>query len=70
MTPFFIEGNGNDYIGVFILVIIIMLLPAIIMALIGISIRDKKPKAAKVLFIIAIGYLIISLGFCGSMTLF
>ena len=60
------KGLGNDW-EFFILVIVAILLmfsPAIIMAIIGFSLRRKKPKTAKILFIIAGVYLVIGIGMC------
>ena len=62
----FLEGN-MDLSGLVILIVLIMFGPAIIMAIIGFAILKKNKKAAKVLFILAAVYLIISLGICGSM---
>lgn len=58
-------GNLNGLVGV---IILIMLIPSFILALIGaILYFNLKKRAAKILFIIAIVYAIISLGICGSM---
>ncbi len=65
MTLLFLEG-GN-YMGLFILILVVMLLPAIIMTLIGFGLKKSKPKTAKILFIISVTYIIICLGICGSM---
>ena len=62
----FLEGN-MDLSGLVILIVLIMFGPAIVMAIIGFAILKKNKKAAKVLFILAAVYLIISLGICGSM---
>ena len=56
-----------DLSGLVILIVLIMFGPAIVMAIIGFAILKKNKKAAKVLFILAAVYLIISLGICGSM---
>lgn len=45
----------------------IMLGPAIILAIIGFAVLKKNKKAAKVLFILATVYVIISLGICGAL---
>ncbi len=58
--------EGGNYMGAFILVLIIMLSPALIMYIIGFSVKKNKPKTAKILFILATVYLTISLGICGS----
>lgn len=65
MMTLFIEG-GN-YMWAFILVLLIMFLPPIILYIVGFAIQPKKKKTAKILFIIATVYLLISLGICGSM---
>ena len=62
----FLEGN-MDLSGLVILIVLIMFGPAIVMAIIGFAILKKNKKAAKVLFVLAAVYLIISLGICGSM---
>ena len=45
----------------------IMFGPAILLAIIGFAVLKKNKKAAKVLFILAAGYVIISLGVCGAL---
>lgn len=62
----FLEGNMN-LDGVVILIILIMVGPALLLAIIGIGIRKKNKKAAKVFFILAVIYLVISFGICGGM---
>jgi len=49
-----------------IIVLIITHIPAIIMFLVGKSISDRKPKATKILYILAATYTIIGLGICGT----
>jgi len=61
-----LEGNMN-LDGLIILIIAIMFGPATLMAIIGFALLKKRKKAAKVLFILAAVYVIISLGICGSM---
>ncbi len=56
-----------DFTGLFIIILLIMFGPSVLLTIIGFSIRGKNNKAAKVLFIIASVYLIISLGVCGAM---
>ncbi len=56
-----------DFTGLFIIIILIMFGPAIIMAIIGFTVLKKNKKAAKILFILAAVYLIISLGICGAL---
>lgn len=59
---------GMDLTGLVILILAIMLLPSIILGIIGAILRAHgKKRSAKILFIIAIVYAIISLGICGSM---
>lgn len=58
-----------DLSGLFIIIGLIMFGPSILLTIIGFSIKGKKPKAAKILFIIAVVYLIISLGICGSLAM-
>ena len=53
--------------GLLVLILANMFGPAIILAIIGFAVLNKNKKAAKVLFILAAVYLIISLGICGSM---
>lgn len=53
--------------GFFTMIILIMFGPAILLAIIGAFVYKKNKKAAKVLFIIAVVYLIISLGICGAL---
>ena len=63
----FLEVGNLD--GLLVLIIAIMFGPAILLAIIGFAVLKKHKKAAKVLFIIAAVYVIISLGICGSMIL-
>lgn len=59
----FIELNLD---GLLTALIIIMVGPSILLAIIGgILNYNQKKKAAKVLFILAVIYLVISLGICG-----
>lgn len=54
--------------GLVLVILLIMLLPSFVLALIGaILFYSQKKRAAKILFIIAVVYAIISLGICGSM---
>lgn len=50
-----------------IVALIISNIPALILILIGYGIRQNKPKASKILFIIATAYIIIGLGICGTL---
>ena len=63
-----LEGNMN-LDGLIYLILAIMFGPAILLAIIGFIIREKNRKAAKVLFILAAVYVIVSFGLCGSMML-
>ncbi|MBC3845796.1 hypothetical protein H8K90_05360 [Winogradskyella echinorum] len=53
--------------GLLTLIIAIMFGPAILLAIIGFAVLKKNKKAAKILFILAVVYLIISLGICGAL---
>ena len=56
--------------GILYLILAIMFGPAIVLAIIGLILRyNEKKKAAKVFFILAALYVLISLGVCGSMML-
>lgn len=61
---FFLEPN-LDGIGYFFAAI--MFGPAILLAIIGALLLKKYKKAAKVFFILAAVYLIVSLGICGAL---
>lgn len=52
--------------GLVYLIIAIMLGPAVLLALIGLIIRKSQKKTAKILFILATVYVLISLGVCGA----
>lgn len=59
----FIEPNFD---GLLTALIIMMVGPSIVLAIIGgILNYNQKKKAAKVFFILAVIYLVISLGICG-----
>ena len=66
MTTLLIEA---DYTFLFVIVIAIMFCPPILFGLIGYSFRNKNKRTAKIFYIIAIVYLLIGLGICGSMLL-
>ena len=53
--------------GLFLLIGAIMFAPSIILAIIGFALLKKYKTAAKVSFILAVVYLVFSLGICGSM---
>lgn len=61
-----LEVNGLG--GLVIILFAMMLVPPILLSIIALAIRKSKPKAAKILFILAVVYLIVSLGICGSIT--
>ncbi len=62
-----LEG-GMNLDGLIFLIILIMVGPAIILAIIGFLLRkNEKRKAAKVFFILAVVYLVISFGICGNL---
>jgi hypothetical protein len=56
-----------NYDAILYLIIAIMFGPAILLAVIGFFLLKNNKKAAKVFFILAALYVIISLGVCGSM---
>jgi len=66
----FNQGNGNEYLIIAVVVILLLLSPAIILFVIGLVLRKKKPKTSKILFILAGIYLLIGLGICGAPALF
>ncbi|WP_452230522.1 MULTISPECIES: hypothetical protein [unclassified Lacinutrix] len=53
--------------GLVIMIVSIMFGPAILLTIIGAAVFKKNKKAAKILFILAAVYVIVSLGICGSM---
>jgi heme O synthase-like polyprenyltransferase len=61
-----LEGN---YDGILYLILAIMFGPAILLAAIGFILSKNNKKAAKVFYILATVYVVISLGLCGSMFL-
>lgn len=65
------QNRGNDlgYLYVAIVIILVVLSPAIILAIAGVILRKKKPKTAKICFIIAGVYLLVGLGICGSLNI-
>lgn len=64
MTHLLEVGNLD---GLFILIFLIMFGPALLLLGIGLLLRKSNKKAAKVLFILAGIYLLVSLGVCGTM---
>lgn len=68
MNTLLIEATGGMNLdGLVILIVAIMFGPAILLAIIGLAVLKKNKKAAKVLFILAAVYVIISLGICGTL---
>lgn len=57
------NGSGG-YLTLIILIILALLSPAIICITVGFFLRKKKPKTAKILFIIAGVYLVVGIGLC------
>ncbi|RAJ17843.1 hypothetical protein [Olleya aquimaris] len=51
--------------GIVEMMLAMMFGPAIILALIGFVLQKRNKKAAKVFFILAVTYVIVSLGVCG-----
>ena len=60
-----IEVGNLD--GLIYLILAIMFGPAILLGFIGFLLFKNNKKAAKVFFILAAVYVIVSLGLCGSM---
>ena len=59
---------GNEIVWIILIVLILTLSPAIIMTIVGLVIKKKNPKAAKILFILSTIYIIIGLGVCGILS--
>lgn len=53
--------------GLVVIIALIMFGPALLLAIIGFIVFKKHKKAAKVLWILAGIYLLVSLGICGAM---
>lgn len=62
---FLILDQGYEFI--LYIALGIMFGPPLILGLIGRSYRRSNPKTAKIFYIIAVVYLVIGLGICGSM---
>ncbi|MEM5565701.1 hypothetical protein WNY78_11325 [Psychroserpens sp. AS72] len=62
----FLSPNMN-FDGLLTMILLIMFGPGLLLTIIGLSVYRKNKKAAKVLFIIATVYTIISLGICGAL---
>ena len=60
-------GPNMNLDGLIYLIVAIMFGPAILLAIIGFAVLKKNKKAAKILFILAAVYVIISLGICGAL---
>jgi hypothetical protein len=58
-----------NYDFILYLFLAIMFGPPLLMTIIGFVVKNKNKKAAKVLFILAAVYVIVSLGICGGMML-
>ncbi|WP_299383145.1 hypothetical protein [uncultured Lacinutrix sp.] len=65
MNTLLIEVGNLD--GLILLIAVIMFGPAVILAIIGFLLLKRNKKAAKVFFILAVVYVLVSLGICGSM---
>ena len=63
----YLEVGNLD--GLIWLILAIMFGPSLMLFLIGLAVLKKHKKAAKILFILAALYQLISLGICGSMML-
>jgi len=63
----FLEAFGNSYDALIYLIIAIMFGPTVLLVIIGFLVRKRNKKAAKVIFIIAAVYQLISLGVCGAL---
>ena len=53
--------------GLVVMIALIMFGPAVLLAIIGFIVLKRHKKAAKVMFILAGVYLLVSLGICGAM---
>lgn len=63
----YLEVGNLD--GLIWLILAIMFGPSLLLFLIGLAVLKDHKKTAKILFILAALYLLISLGICGSMML-
>ena len=63
----FNQSADNEFIYLVVIVIAILLSPAILFITIGLFLRKRKPRSAKLLFILSGVYLLIGLGYCGYM---
>ncbi|WP_204344546.1 hypothetical protein [Psychroserpens algicola] len=62
-----ILGPNMNFDGFLIMILLIMFGPSILLTIIGALVYKKYRKAAKVLFILAVVYVIISFGICGAL---
>lgn len=67
MKCLLIEVGNLD--GLIVIMFAIMFGPAILLTIIGFAVKKRHKKAAKILFILAAVYLIISLGICGALAM-
>lgn len=58
----FLEVNFD---GIIFFMFLLLFGPALVFFLVGLALRKKHKKAAKVFFILGVVYMIISLGTCG-----
>ena len=56
----------GNFFGLITLIITIMIGPPILLTIIGFLVKKKWPKMGKVFFILGGLYLLIGLGFCGT----
>jgi len=61
----FLNQGANYFWPIVLWIFTTLLLIPLILTIIGFSIKKKRAKTAKILFICAVSYLIIGLGFCG-----
>lgn len=59
--------EGGDYTAIAVIIMAVMFGPPLLCLIIGLSITKRNKKAAKVWYIIAGIYLVVSLGICGGM---
>lgn len=53
--------------GIFVIIALIMLVPAILLFIVGAGISKSNKKRGKIFYILGVAYLIISFGSCGLM---
>lgn len=60
--------GGGQYSGLVILILLVMFGPALLLGIIGsVLLAKKRKRSGKVFLILAVVYLLISLGTCSSM---